>query len=281
MTIQGRAMTSRGLVLYEGAVVRTISIILLGFLLASGAAISSIAGASESMASPVLVELFTAEGCSSCPPADEFLTQLDAHQPIPGAQLIVLSEHMNYWNDSWPDPFASGQLTARQADYVRALKMRSPYTPQFIVDGTTEVRLSDPREIEHIFRAAAANPKIPVRVASIKVESGTPAHMSGEIEVDGSAEQRRADVYLAVLLDSIETKVLRGENRGKTLVHVAVVEYLSKVGGLQPGQKFNQTFRAPLERELASNNARLVVFVQEAGNGRIVGATLQRTVRPE
>jgi hypothetical protein len=259
---------------------RTIPIILLGFSLGSGAGTISSVEASESAASPVLVELFTAEGCSSCPPADAFLLQLDAHQPIPGAQLIVLSEHMNYWNDSWPDAFASAQLTARQADYVSAFKMRSPYTPQFIVDGTKEIRLSDPHEIEAIFRAATAGPKIPVSVASIKVESGTPAHLSGEIEVDGGTEQRRADVYLAIALDRVETTVSRGENRGKTLAHVAVVEYLSKVGALKPGQKFKQTFRAPLERGLASNNARLIVFVQEAGNGKVVGATMQGTAHP-
>lgn len=260
---------------------QSISIFLLGLSLGSGAGIAADVNASESVPSPVLVELFTAEGCSSCPPADEFLMQLDAHQPIPGAQLIVLSEHMNYWNDSWPDPFTSAQLTARQADYVRALKMRSPYTPQFIVDGTTEIRLNDSHEIEHIFRAAAASGKIPVRVASIRVEPGTPAHLSGEIKVDGNSEQHRADVYLAIALDRIETKVLRGENRGKTLAHVAVVEYLSKVGALQSGQTFNQAFRVPLERGLASSDARLIVFVQEAGNGKIVGATLQHTVHPE
>jgi hypothetical protein len=265
----------------EVLVVRSIPILLMAFSLASGAGMATVVDAAESVASPVLVELFTAEGCSSCPPADEFLLQLDAHQPIPGALLIVLSEHMNYWNDSWPDPFASAQLTGRQADYVRALKMHSPYTPQFIVDGATEIRLSDPHEIEHIIRAAAASPKIRVSLASLKIESGTPAHLSGQIEVDGSAEQHAADVYLAIALDRVETKVLRGENRGKTLAHVAVVEYFAKVGGLKPGQKFDQTFRAPLERELASNNARVIVFVQEGGNGRVVGATLQRTARPE
>jgi hypothetical protein len=265
----------------EVLVVRSIPILLMAFSLASGAGMATVVDAAESVASPVLVELFTAEGCSSCPPADEFLLQLDAHQPIPGAQLIVLSEHMNYWNDSWPDPFASAQLTGRQADYVRALKMHSPYTPQFIVNGATEIRLSDPHEIEHIIRAAAASSKIPVSVASIKVESGAPAHLSGQIEVDGSAEPYAADVYLAIALDRVETKVLRGENRGKTLAHVAVVEYFAKVGGLKPGQKFAQTFRAPLERGLASNNARVIVFVQEGGNGRVVGATLQSTAHSE
>jgi hypothetical protein len=259
---------------------RPVRIILLGFSLGIGAGIITTADASESVASPVLVELFTAEGCSSCPPADAFLVQLD-HQPIQGAQLIVLSEHMNYWNDSWPDAFASAQLTARQADYVRALKIHSPYTPQFIIDGITEVRLSDPQAIEHIFRAAAASPKIPVSIASLTAESGNPAHVGGQIKVDGSAQQRKADVYLAIALDRIETKILRGENRGKTLAHVAVVEYLSKVGELKPGQQFAHAFRVPLERGLASNDARIIVFVQEPGNGKVVGATLQPTTAPQ
>jgi hypothetical protein len=188
---------------------------------------------------------------------------------------------VTYWNDSWPDPFASGHLTARQEDYVRALNRPSAYTPQLIVDGTAEIHLNEPQEIDPIFRAAAANPTIPVNVASVKVESGTPPHMSGEIEVDGTAEQHKANVYLALALDRIETKVLRGENRGKTLAHVAVVEYLSKVGRLIPGQKFDQTFRVPLERELASNDARLIVFVQEGDAGRVIGSTLKHTARPE
>ena len=259
---------------------RTIPIILI-LSLVSSAPIITVAEAAESVASPVLVELFTAEGCSSCPPADAFLMQLDAHQPIPGVQLIVLSEHVTYWNDSWPDPFGSGHLTARQEEYVRALKRSSPYTPQFVVDGTAEIRLNEPQEIEPIFRAAAASLKIPVSVASIKVESGSPPHLSGEIAVDGNAEQHKADVYLALALDRVETKVTRGENRGKTLAHVAVVEYLAKVGRLNPGQKFDQTFRVPLERELASNDARLIVFVQEAGAGKVVGSTLKHTARPE
>jgi hypothetical protein len=261
--------------------VRTIPIIALVLSLASGAAIITVANASESVAAPVLIELFTAEGCSSCPPADAFLMQLDARQPLAGAQLIVLSEHVTYWNDSWPDPFASGHLTARQEEYVRALKRPSAYTPQFVVDGTTEFRLNDRDEIARILHAEAESPKIPVSVASLRVESGTPAHLSGEIEVDGIAEQHKADVYLVLALDRIETQVLRGENRGKTLAHVAVVEYLSKVGGLKPGQKFNQVFRVPLERGLASNDARVIVFVQEGGNGKIVGATLQHTGHPE
>jgi hypothetical protein len=261
--------------------VQGIRIIFLAFSLVSQSGMAADLNASEAVPSPVLVELFTAEGCSSCPPADAFLVQLDALQPIANAHLIVLSEHMNYWNNSWPDPFASSQLTARQGDYVRALNMRSPYTPQIIVDGAAEMRLRDREEIETILRSAAASAKIPVSIASIRIESGTPANLSGRIVVDGSAARHRADVYLAVALDRIETKVLRGENRGKNLAHVAVVEYLSKVGAVSPGQNFSQEFRVPLKKELASDNSRVIVFVQESGNGRVVGAQLQHASRPE
>jgi hypothetical protein len=260
---------------------RSLPIVSLVISLGIGSGIIPGVNAAESTASPVLVELFTAEGCSSCPPADAFVMQLDAVQPVQGVQLIVLSEHMDYWNDSWPDPFASALLTARQRDYVRALNEHSPYTPQVIVDGATEMHLNSREEIERIFRSAAASPKIPVSVASINVEAGSPANLSGRVQVDGSAEHHKADVYLVIALDRIETQVLRGEDRGKTLAHAAVVEYLSKLGSLTPGQPFSQDFKVPLKRELASNQARVIAFVQESGNGKVVGATLQRTAHPE
>src|ERR1700726_3204793 len=156
---------------------------------------------------PALIELFTSEGCSSCPPADVLLKKLDAAQPIPGAQLIVLSEHVTYWDhDGWKDPNSSPVLTERQNSYESALGGNTVYTPQLIVDGSHEVRAADPKQIQDTLQKAAATPKVAVRIGDVSIDSGNPTQLRARIETEANFENHSADIYVAVALDHVESQ---------------------------------------------------------------------------
>jgi hypothetical protein len=228
-------------------------------------------------AHPILVELFTSEGCSSCPPADAFLEKLDHFHPVAGSPLIVLSEHVDYWDhDGWKDPNSSPALTERQSAYEGALGLKTPYTPQFIVDGTTEFRMDDLQKADKVFQDAAADPKIPVRIGEVSVDAGNPTTLRTRVEADVNSGKHNADIYVAVALDRVESQVLHGENGGHRLTHVAVVVNFTKIGKAKKGQNFAETVELKLKPGTDSKNARIVAFVQESGPGRILGVALRR-----
>jgi len=239
---------------------------------------TGVASTSTADLRPVLVELFTSEGCSSCPPADGLIQKLDARQPIPGAQLIVLSEHVTYWDhDGWKDPNSSQALTDRQSAYEQALRHDTSFTPQIIVDGTAEIRNgTTPQQVEEVFEKAKATPKIPVRIGEVLVDSGNPTLLRVHIEIGENPDKRNADVYVAIALDHVESQVLRGENGGRRLVHVAVVQELTKVGKLQKGKNFAQDVELKLRPGTDPKDLRLMAFVQESSNGKVLGAALRK-----
>ncbi len=250
------------------------------FMQASPAAVrveNKTASANTSSTNPVLVELFTSEGCSSCPPANVLLKKWDTSQPIPGAQLIVLSEHVTYWDhDGWKDPNSSSSLTERQSSYESVLGEKQLYTPQLIVDGTQEVQAGNPKQIEETLQKAAATPKVPVRIGDVTVDAGNPTMLRARIETDANFEKHGADVYVAVALDHGESQVLRGENGGRHLVHVAVVQELTKVGKLPKGKTFAQDVQLKLKPGTDPKNIRLVALVQESGPGKVLGAAVRK-----
>jgi hypothetical protein len=236
------------------------------------------AGPPVANARPILVELFTSEGCSSCPPADALLETMDKFQPVEGAQLIVLSEHVDYWDhDGWKDPNSSPAFTERQGEYVRTLKLPTPYTPQILVDGTTEVRANDdPKHLDEIFHQAAAAPKIPVSIGDVTADAGNPSVLRARIEADGTSDDHNADVFVAVALDHVESQVARGENSGRHLTHVAVVTQITKVGKLPKGKTFAETVSLKLKPGIDPGKVRIVAFVQESGPGKLLGAALRK-----
>lgn len=232
----------------------------------------------QGSSSPVLVELFTSEGCSSCPPADALLQQLDRTQPVAGAQLIVLSEHVDYWNHiGWTDPYSSRFFSDRQSAYSDRFGLNSVYTPQMVVDGTTEFVGNDSRLASQAVQKSLAVQKIPVRISGISLD-GTKA-LRAHVEAGGlpeTSKARKADVYLVVALNHAESQVLRGENSGHRLTHVGVVQSLTKIGSLEPGKNFSQDARVKLDSRTDLTNLRVIAFVQQAGQRQVLGAALER-----
>lgn len=220
---------------------------------------------------PVVLELFTSEGCSSCPPIDRWVERLDSAQPLRGAELIVLSEHVNYWDhQGWKDPYSSPALTERQENYVTELGLSGVYTPQLVLDGETEVHPGDPHQVGDVFRRAAATQRLAVNLEDVRVGDGA---VTGRVVVPGG-ESEHGNVLVAVALDRTETAVLGGENDGKSLTNVAVVRAMVKVGKMQKGLSFDQTFRVPLPAA-EKGTLRVIALVQER-DLRIVGAGMTK-----
>jgi hypothetical protein len=213
----------------------------------------------------VLAELFTSEGCSSCPPADQLLRELDRRQPVAGAQVIVLGEHVDYWNQlGWRDPFSSAQFTQRQEHYSRVLG-REVFTPQLVVDGSEQVLGNDPDAVQKAIARAAAKPKFPVRIGQVRREGGE-ALVTVSI---GALPKGRADVWVALAGESDSSKVSRGENSGRTLTHIAAARSLTKVGAVSKSEGMEKVLRLPV----TAGTARVVVFLADS-SGAVTGAGL-------
>jgi len=217
---------------------------------------------------PVLVELFTSEGCSSCPPADRLLRELSASPPSAAVTIVPLSIHVDYWNDlGWTDALSSNAFTRRQQEYAAAFGAQQVYTPQMIMDGRAEFVGSD---------AAKARAAIAKAATALKGTLTVSRSADGvlTIEIRNAPVQVRkgvADVLLAIAEDTVTTDVKRGENAGRTLTHTAVARSLRSVGIMSASEE-SATIRATLENaETSTASARsMVVFVQERSTKRIL-----------
>ena len=225
---------------------------------------------------PVLVELFTSEGCSSCPPADHLLQTLDKTQPVAGAEVIVLGEHVDYWNYmGWTDRFSSKVFTDRQGGYADRFRLDGVYTPQMVVDGGEEFVGSNTSRAEEAIAKAANVKKIAVRLSSVlKTADG-----NWLIRIETDAVPVAASVYLALAEKGASSQVSRGENSGHQLTHVAPARSLRQVGQASAGHAFSQDIRVPLEIGWEPQGMRVIAFLQEPNQGRVLGAAV-RSLEP-
>jgi hypothetical protein len=224
---------------------------------------------------PVLVELFTSEGCSDCPPADALLAKLDATQPISGAQAIVLSEHVTYWNhQGWSDPFSLDAMTERQEDYGRRFGLDSSYTPQMVVDGTEQFVGSNSRALVAAIEKEAKAPR-----QNLTIEGAHWSNGAAEFTVHGTPPFG-AKLVAVLAADATHQEVSSGENAGRTLHHTAVVRVMKEFGAEAADGRELKLAGGPLAQKNEANGpVRIVVFLVDRKAGHVLGAaeqTLQR-----
>ena len=218
----------------------------------------------------ILVELFTSEGCSSCPPADALLSQINGTQPGPGELIVGISEHVTYWNSlGWRDPFSSAIYTDRQNLYASRFGLDSVYTPQMVVNGGEQFVGSDKASLVAALRKERSiSSSLDLRILSLNIDGDV---LNVKFSAVGDASAKGASIVAVLADDLAQSSVQRGENSGRTLSHVAVALSLQPVAKLQATA--TQAVRISLPPSLRmSSGHHLILFAQATDSGRILGA---------
>jgi hypothetical protein len=220
--------------------------------------------------SAVLVELFTSEGCSDCPPADELLSRINGRKTDGGQLIVGISEHVSYWNGlGWKDPFSADLYSNRQSDYGTRFGLESVYTPQMVVNGREQFVGSDARSLQAALAKESQRKQISLRIDSSQLKNGsvTFSYTASDLPAQGGLQ------LVAVLVDDMdESSVLRGENSGRKLTHVAVARAVVALGDLNGVVQHSTTL--PLPPSFLSNPGtghHLVLFAQQGSGGPVVG----------
>ena len=222
----------------------------------------------------VVVELFTSEGCSSCPPADALLKELSEQQKMDDVHIVALEEHVDYWNHlGWRDPYSAAEFSERQNDYSHVFGTDGVYTPQMIVDGQREIVGSRSLAAREAIQKAAGRPKAGIEIfASPNATSGKPALEVQIKSLNGISVSGAAELWLAVTEKGLQTDVKAGENSGETLKHAAVVRSLRKVDTIREPAGYSRQFQATIEPGWKKENLAVIVLLTEKSSRKIIGA---------
>ncbi len=249
-------------------------LIFASFLIFSSCSIQSVESLplKENLQSPtpaqkpsVLVELFTSEGCSSCPPADRALALLQKEQPVADAEIIALAFHVDYWNRlGWKDEFSSDVFTRRQNTYSKSFRIPSIYTPQMVVDGRFQFVGSNLARAKQMIAEASQTNKAEIELTLDGKKLG--------VRIPDIPAHNPSIVYLAIAEDNLVSNVDSGENAGKKLEHIAVVRELRKLGHIKPNDTaFSVETHLEIKENWVKDNLKIVVFVQENSSRKIYG----------
>ena len=236
-----------------------------------GLGLAAVGSASAAETSPIVVELFTSQGCSSCPPADSLLGELSKRSDV-----LALGFHVDYWDYiGWKDPYASKIATKRQKQYAESFRLSFVYTPQMVVNGVTESVGSDRSNIEAALEKVKAHPAAhPSLVLERRADGGLVVHV-------GAAEMKRpATVWLACFDRQKSTTVPRGENAGSTLTNYHIVRHFESLGTWK-GQILDLSVGPEVVEEYAGRpDQDMAVLLQTDGVGAILAAERLGTPRP-
>lgn len=216
----------------------------------------------QAQSRPAVVELFTSQGCSSCPPADTYIGELAQRRDV-----LALSFHVDYWNEQgWRDRFGLPEAVQRQRGYAKILRLSSVYTPQVVIDGRDNFVGNDRASIG---RALAGSRSGGVAVA-LSVHDGDVLVDLGAQQNDRGARQKGApgDVLLVAYLRTAVSSIGRGENAGRTLMEFNIVRGFHSLGRWS-GQK--QQYRSRVD-SLPPDATDVAVLVQPVGQAPIIGA---------
>ena len=186
----------------------------------------------------VLVELFTSEGCSSCPPADALLRSIDGKHTDSGQLIVGISEHVTYWNQlGWSDPFSDEAYTERQNAYGTRFGLDSVYTPQIVINGEEQIVGSDGASLLRAVQKEARRPQLDIHIASASISDNV---LTVDFSMDGDVPKKGVDVFAVLAEDATSSNVLRGENGGRTLSHVSVARTITRVASFENIERTNR-----------------------------------------
>ena len=226
---------------------------------------------------PIVVELFTSEGCSDCPSADTLLEKLAATQPVAGAEIIALGEHVDYWDRlGWKDRFSSAAVTGRQQGYQARFGTESIYTPQMVVDGRAEFVGSDASAARKAIERSLKAPHgvIALDAVNVGAEFDRPIRIRvSATDLPTISPGDHADIVLLITESGLKTDVKRGENHGRTLSHAPVVRYMATIGQIADGAIIGSA-RADfaIAADWQRDHLTVVSFVQEVRSRTILAA---------
>ncbi|MEO6259590.1 MAG: DUF1223 domain-containing protein [Thermoanaerobaculia bacterium] len=232
--------------------------------------------------STVILELFTSQGCSSCPPADRLLSTLTREQQAAGT-VIPLAYHVDYWNHlGWSDPFSSAAWSRRQNEYARVMRSSQVYTPQLVINGTAQMVGSDEGRVRReIARQLQQADRGVVTLDRVHVE-GTQLVVDLRATLDAAeAAGRNAEVQLALFENDATTAVPRGELAGHRLNNDTIVRWQSPVLKVRGGSgEGKTTVRIPLQTAWRSGHLGVAAFIQDSSTFAIYAADSARPAQP-